>query len=387
MGRRFVIVIFVLALIPVVWFVRLLTGTPPIILLAAVVPAICYSGLLVLIDRYEREPGHLLLVAFFWGAMIAAFLSFTVNDFFHVWVTGIVGEERDRLLTPVLAAPIIEEVSKALALLILILFWHEEFDNVTDGIVYGALVGVGFAMTENIGYFMLAAVQGGMSGLIQSVYLRSFLGGLNHAAFTGAVGAGFGYARETLSARTRILAPVAGLFGAILQHIAWNAIVSQMITGVLCNQEFPEGPCQPTSSPIGLFVVIPLIVAAFIGPGGLTLLVLAVLALRREASVIATELRDEVQLGVLTADEYARLSSTHGRLAAEWQILRDHGFRSWLVLRRMHHTATELAFCRWRRQRSGTPTQAQQAALEDKYHKDLAKVRLRTAQSEPKSEH
>jgi hypothetical protein len=320
----------------------------------------------------------LLLVAFFWGAVIAAFLSFTANDFFHTWGIGVVGEERTRHLIPAFVAPLIEEVSKAVALLILILFWHEEFDNVTDGIVYGALVGVGFAMTENIGYFVLAAVQGGMSGLVQSVYLRSFLGGFNHAAFTGVVGAGFGYAREALSTRTRLLAPVVGLFGAILQHIAWNAVVSQMITGVLCNQEFSEGPCQSTPSPVGLFVVIPLIVAAFIGPGGLTLLVLAVLALRREAGVIATELRDEVQLGVLTADEYTRLSSIRGRLAAEWQILRDQGFRSWLVLRRMHHTATELAFYRWRRRRSGTPTQERQAALEDKYRKDLAKVRLRT---------
>jgi hypothetical protein len=271
-------------------------------------------------------------------------------------------------------------------LLILILFWREEFDNVTDGIVYGALVGVGFAMTENIGYFMLAAVQGGMSGLVQGVYLRSFLGGFNHAAFTGAVGAGFGYAREALSARTRVLAPVVGLFGAILQHIAWNAIASQMITGVLCNQEFPEGPCQPAPNTVGLLVIIPLIVAAFIGPGGLTLLVLAVLALHREAGVIATELRDEVQRGVLTGDEYARLSSTRGRLAAEWQILRDYGFRSWLALRRLYHTAAELAFCRRRRRLSGNPVQARQAALENRYRKDLAKVRLRTAQSEPKSE-
>lgn len=381
MRRGFVIGIFALALIPAVWFVRLITGTPLIILLTALVPAVCYSGLLVLIDRYEREPGRLLFVAFFWGAVIAAFLSSTVNDFFHTWVTGIVGADRAHLLTPVLVAPIIEEISKAIALFILILFWHEEFDNVIDGIVYGALVGAGFAMTENFGYFTLAAVQGGMSGLVQSIYLRSFLGGFNHAAFTAAAGAGFGYAREALSAEMQLLAPVIGLVGAILQHIAWNAIASQMIMGVLCNQGFPGGPCQPAPSTVGLFVVIPLIVAAVIGPGGLTLLVLAVLALRREADVIVTELHDEVRRGVLTSDEYARLSSIRGRLGAEWQVLRDYGFQPWLILRRMHHAATELAFCRWRRRRSKESPQVRQDSLEDRYREDLAQLRHRLRES------
>jgi RsiW-degrading membrane proteinase PrsW (M82 family) len=381
MKRLAITVILALALIPIVGFVRLVTGTPAIVLLAAVVPAVCYSGLLVLIDRYEHEPGHLLLVTFLWGAVIAAFLSFTVNDFFHIWVGGVVGEDRARSLTPVLGAPVIEEVSKAAALLILFLFWHEEFDDVLDGVVYGALVGVGFAMTENIGYFTLAAVQGGMPGLMQSIYLRSFLGGFNHAAFTAAAGAGFGYARETLSAKTRVLAPVIGVTGAMLQHIAWNAVASQMVTSVLCNQEFPDGPCQPAPSKMGLFVAIPLMVAAFIGPGGLTLLVITILALRREADVVATELRDEVQFGVLTSDEYARLSSIRARLAAEWRALRSHGFRSWLLLRQMQHTATELAFCRWRRRRRGEPSPARPDPLEDKYREDLATFRLRLGKS------
>jgi RsiW-degrading membrane proteinase PrsW (M82 family) len=381
MRSGIVIGIFALALIAVVGFVRLVTGTPPIVLLAAMVPAVCYSGLLVLIDHYEQEPCHLLLAAFLWGAVIAAFLSSTANECFYAWAAGVVGEDRARALTPVLGAPVIEETSKAAALLTLFFLWREEFDGVIDGIVYGALVGVGFAMTENINYFTLAAVQGGMAGIVQSIYLRSFLGGFNHAAFTAAVGAGLGYARESRSPTTKILAPVIGLVGAILQHIAWNAGASQMITSVLCNPAFPQGPCQPDVSTVGLFVAIPFIVAAFIGPGGLTLLVIAVLALRREADVVAAELRDEVQLGILTPEEYTRLSSVRGRLAAEWRVLRGHGLRSWLVLRQLHRIATELAFCRWRRHRSGDPPPAQQDPLEDRYRKDLTKVRRRLGES------
>src|SRR5262245_51106761 len=130
MGRWFVIGIFVLAVIPVVGFIRLVMGTPPVVLFAAVVPAVCYSGLLVLIDRYEQEPSHLLLATFLWGAVIAAFLSSTGNDFFHTWAVGVVGEDRARSLTPVLGAPVIEEAAKATAVLILFFFWQDEFDDV-----------------------------------------------------------------------------------------------------------------------------------------------------------------------------------------------------------------------------------------------------------------
>jgi RsiW-degrading membrane proteinase PrsW (M82 family) len=92
MGRGVIIGIFALALIAVVGFVRLVMGTPPVVLVAAVVPAICYSGLVVLIDRYEQEPSHLLLATFLWGAVIAAFLSSTGNDLFHTWAVGVMGE-------------------------------------------------------------------------------------------------------------------------------------------------------------------------------------------------------------------------------------------------------------------------------------------------------
>lgn len=96
MKRRSVIVIFALTVIPAVGFVWLVAGTPSIILIAAIVPAICYAGLLVLIDRYEQEPGHLLLASFLWGAVIAVFLSSTVNDVFYTWAVGVVESPQTR---------------------------------------------------------------------------------------------------------------------------------------------------------------------------------------------------------------------------------------------------------------------------------------------------
>ena len=48
-------------------------------------------------------------------------------------------------------APLIEEPAKALCLLAL--YRSREFDNATDGFVYGAAAGLGFGMTENFFYF------------------------------------------------------------------------------------------------------------------------------------------------------------------------------------------------------------------------------------------
>lgn len=346
-------------------------GTSALILFAAVVPALCYAALIVRLDRYEREPRHVLLATFLWGAVIAALASSAANSGVHAWVARLAGEGSARALTPVLLAPAIEEIAKAGGLLLVLVAWPRELDNVLDGIVYGALVGVGFAMTENVTYFTLAAVQGGAAGFAQSVYLRALVGGLNHAAFSATIGAGLGYARETRSTAVRILAPIFGFLGAVGQHVAWNAVTSTRLTDLLCSPAVPGGACREAPDPITLFLTVPLLVAVSVGPGVIALLVVAILALRREARVIALELRDEVG-GLITADEYARLTSARARRAAEWQALRRRGLRVWRAQRQFHQTATELAFRRWhlRRQQG-----VRRDTSEEEYRARLATLR------------
>jgi protease PrsW len=52
------------------------------------------------------------------------------------------------LLGAPLAAPLVEELTKALGVLLLFVFLRAEFDNMRDGFIYGALVGVGFNLVE-----------------------------------------------------------------------------------------------------------------------------------------------------------------------------------------------------------------------------------------------
>ena len=52
-----------------------------------------------------------------------------------------------RLAAPIFA-PIAEEIAKALGVVLIFWLLRAEFDNMRDGIVYGALVGLGFNWFE-----------------------------------------------------------------------------------------------------------------------------------------------------------------------------------------------------------------------------------------------
>ncbi len=265
-GRSLVVGLLTLLALAGAWLV--VAGTPLVILLAAGVPAAAYAVVIARIDRHRRLPLSALTAAFVGGALLAAAAAGALNDAVLAWMTGAASA---RQVTPVLVAPLLEEVAKALVLAAVLRIWFAHFDNVLDGIVCGALVGLGFAMTENIGYFTLAAVQGGPRGLVQSLYLRAVLEGLVHPAFAATTGAGFGYAREAGSARMRWAAPVIGLLAAVVQHVVWNGVVSAWVTQLLCAAATPDGPCQAVPPPARLYAAVPLVIVAFLAPGILML--------------------------------------------------------------------------------------------------------------------
>ena len=261
---------------------RLLVPIPPLILLAALVPAACYAALIVLVDRRPQPPA-VFLTMLLWGAVVAAPLSATLNGVAQHWL---VSATAAAWVSPLLAAPAIEELVKAAGFLALLLIWRNQFTGVLDGIVYGALIGIGFTVTENIDYFMLAALQGGEPGLARSVYLCAVLEGLNHASFAAFTGAGVGYAWTARSMRGRIGAPLTGLSAAILQHALWNAVAAQRINSILCNPTIPSGPCTSAPPATGLFIEVPLVIVACIGPGAVIVSVFAVAAHRRRVTKV-----------------------------------------------------------------------------------------------------
>jgi protease PrsW len=97
-----------------------------------------------------------------------------------------------------------------------------DFNNLTDGIVYGATVGFGFAMTENLVYFIRYAE---VVNLAQLIAYRTFFSGLMHALACGTFAAFLGFAQFTFG-RIPWRYVLLGFVPAIVLHMLFNFLVS-----------------------------------------------------------------------------------------------------------------------------------------------------------------
>jgi RsiW-degrading membrane proteinase PrsW (M82 family) len=335
--------------------VLLLIGfeTGPIALLiglvSATLPVPLYLVLVLWIDRYEAEPFWMLATAFFWGALVAVFIAFLLNTVSGVAVALMTNSMRaGRTFGAVISAPIVEESAKALILLIFFFWKKDEFDGVIDGIVYAAMAGLGFAMTENIQYYGRAVMEGGGGTLTLVFILRGALAPFSHPMFTSLTGIGLGLARQSRSSAIKWIAPPFGLLAAISMHSIWNG------SGVLFGG--------------GAFILTYILIMI---PAFFIMLVVIMLALRREGQIVREFLVPDFQGGMLTQEEYNRLCSIFGRMGLSFNALTRGGFGQWQAARQLNQTASELAFHRSRVARGITAADARdreaayQRALED----------------------
>jgi RsiW-degrading membrane proteinase PrsW (M82 family) len=322
--------------------VLLLIGfeTGPIALLvglvSATLPVPLYLVLVLWIDRYEAEPLWMLATAFFWGALVAVFFAFLINTASGVAVTLLTQDVRaGEAFGAVISAPIVEESAKALILFIFFFWKKDEFDGVIDGIVYAAMVGLGFAMTENIQYYGRAVTEAGGGGLTLVFILRGALSPFSHPMFTSLTGIGLGLARQSRNLFVKFVTPVFGLLAAICMHSIWNGSVVIFGGGGFL-----------------LMYILIMIPAFFI------MFVVIALALRREGQIVREFLIPDFQGGLLTQQEYNQLGSIRGRMGASFNALSRGGLSNWQARRQLNQLASELAFHRSRVARGITAADA-----------------------------
>src|SRR5262245_13178351 len=187
------------------------------------------------LDRRERESPWLFAAAFLWGGFIATALALPFNTAFfalvdlwvaqHPMVSVVLGPDASMMLAAPISAPIAEEIAKALGVLLIFWLLRAEFDNMRDGIVYGALVGLGFNWFEAALYVAQGYAENGVAPYGAQLGGRYALLGLGgHAMFTGIFGASLGLAIQTRRRWVRILAPIVGLVLAIAAHMLNNAL-------------------------------------------------------------------------------------------------------------------------------------------------------------------
>jgi len=171
----------------------------------ALLPVPLLVALVLFLDRLEPEPRASLVFAFAWGAGIAALLALIINTAGLVYVTQpALGAGTGEYVSATFGAPVVEETLKGLFLVGLLWRRRVEFDGPTDGIIYAALVGLGFAMVENVGYYINALItphQGGVALLGATFVLRGVLSPLLHPIFTSMTGLGVAYAASRRARR------------------------------------------------------------------------------------------------------------------------------------------------------------------------------------------
>jgi RsiW-degrading membrane proteinase PrsW (M82 family) len=294
------------------------------------------------LDRHDRLPWALTLLAAAWGAIVATSLVVWANTLLARFAVAHLVPGPGLEAVTAYGAGVFEELAKGLAVLLLYLVVRTHFSGMIDGIVYGAAVGLGFNLMESILYIthmyeVFAADGQGYIAVFQW-YHRQVLGlFLGHATFTALLGAGIGVARQVPQASHKVMALTAGWLAAVAAHFAWDAWYAF----------FPISSTQ--------FAMLEIHLRTLIMVGPFTALVLLLLAMGQqvESKALLRHLRQEVELhlGTVYAAEVPILISPYKRLEARRRTLRRAGRSAHGRLRRLQVAQIKLAMTRWHAER------------------------------------
>jgi RsiW-degrading membrane proteinase PrsW (M82 family) len=282
-------------------------------LLAGLLPTIVYMGVLYWSDRYEKEPLSLLAAALLWGAIPALFVAVVVHIFFRI-PFELLGPQAIEAIQIGVITPLVEELLKGLIIVFIAWRYRLEFDNVHDGIIYGAMVGFGFAMTGNIVSYLGAFVVRGYAGLGYAIFVEGLLFGLNHALYSAIFGAGVGYARLSKKRIKRWAIPLVTFALAVFS----NALHGMAIQNTIGFNLFTVALTW-----IGLWGTVGVIIWS----------------LNRQKHTLETELVEELPVEI-----YRVVISQRLRRKYLWLALRQGGYRGWQRLRYKYQQCAELAF-------------------------------------------
>ena len=297
------------------------------------------------LDRSEKEPWRLVLVATLWGAIVSTSLVFWAETLWDVVFTSnlVPGPAADA--SAAYSAGIFEELAKGTAVVLLYLVMRDEFDDVVDGIVYGAAVGFGFNFMESIAYMthvyaLLSPEGAGTAGAIVQWYWRQVVGlFFGHATYTALIGAGLGVARQLPRARQRVLVIAGGFLAAIAAHFAWDAWQALVVAGA--------------RSPVAQLLLDHVRELFMVGPFVAILLVLLAMGLQLEGAALTRHLEEEARnpTGAVMPGEVGVLMSPRQRFRARTSALVRGGPAAYVRLARLQTAQLHLAMERWHRER------------------------------------
>lgn len=175
---------------------------------------LCAAGLARIVyryDMYEREPWYLLLLAMALGAAAGWALGYGEDA-----VLRLFGEHDRSLLVLAAVAGVTEELLKVSIVLAIwfCLPWH--FNDPFDGLIYGAMAGLGFAVEESIFYVDMQRAHAPALAIVGQETVRLLL----HLLLGGLACVGLGLARFRVPRWPAIL--FGGMVLAMLIHLSWD---------------------------------------------------------------------------------------------------------------------------------------------------------------------
>ncbi|MBN1170563.1 MAG: PrsW family intramembrane metalloprotease [Micromonosporaceae bacterium] len=191
--------------------------------------AIPFMIFIASVDYLEPEPKQLIAAALGWGGCVALAVAVRANPALDSLLAKALSPTFAASWGPALVGPTIEEPVKALGIVMIVMVARSQINSLVDGLVYGAAVGLGFQVVENVFYAVNAVAVRSAEDRLRPVFevfvMRGFVSGFwSHTVFTAL--SGFGIARAVLGSGWPILrrlrAAAAAVLGAWLCHFTWN---------------------------------------------------------------------------------------------------------------------------------------------------------------------
>jgi hypothetical protein len=237
-----------------------------------------------------------MVIAVLWGGAIAVGIAYVLNTLFSILVYVASGDgQLADLLGAVISAPFVEESAKGLGLVLLFLLGRRYFNGPLDGLLYGALIGGGFAFTENILYYGNGWESGGAASVILMVIIRGIVNIFGHAIYTSLTGVIMGLVARKWGTLPGALVFLVATWPGMFLHATWNG--SSFILSIL------------GMGPLGSLVLM------CAGEILLSLLWFGLIAflIHDESRLTRVRLGDYANLGWLTHEEVTMLATWKGR--------------------------------------------------------------------------
>ena len=265
------------------------------------------------LDRYEPEPARYRLAAIGWGGVVAVALSLIAEQLLFA-VPG-----TTTFIETAIIAPLVEEAGKGLFLVVVVIFRRAQIHGLLDGLIYGALVGVGLRLRRGHRLLPELAASPGRSRV--TFFLRGIMGPFAHPLFTSALGH---------RGRHRGHHPAAGCCGCSPR--SWAIIAAVVMHGIWNGSTFWGGD--------GFFFAY----AAIMLPLLAVVLAVGIWARSREGKMLTAALQQTVPMGWIRPEEIRWVARLSDRMSARAYAKRIGGKPAAAALREYQQTMTEIGF-------------------------------------------